>query len=331
MAQATEHIIDLAHVEKTYKGKIRALQGIEMRVRPGEIFGLLGPNGAGKSTLVKILMTVIHATRCRGTLLGRRVGDKRTLREVGYLPEHHQFPPYLKGREVLDFFGALAGTPRAQRRRRADELLEITGMTDWANTPVGRYSKGMRQRVGIAQALISDPKLVLLDEPTDGVDPQGRRDIRALCERMRDEGRTVFINSHLLSELEMLCDRVAILVKGRVQMQGTIQELTAGQRRHEIEIAGEPADAQKQLEAAAKAAGSVSKAPPLEPKIAGPVMAIPTDDPAAIQPVIAKLVHDGAVIKRVAHVRPSLEDLFMAAVDGDAPGAARGSKKGAAS
>ena len=170
--------IDLRNVAKVYKGRVHALQGIDMRVRRGEVFGLLGPNGAGKSTLVKIMMTVVRPTRADGTILGQPVGDKPTLARVGYLPENHRFPRYLTGRQTLEFFGALAKVDRPTRKRRAAELLDAVGMTDWGDRKVSTYSKGMMQRVGLAQALVNDPDLVVLDEPTDGVDPVGRREIR---------------------------------------------------------------------------------------------------------------------------------------------------------
>ncbi|MCA9311490.1 MAG: ABC transporter ATP-binding protein, partial [Phycisphaerales bacterium] len=199
--------LELRDVSKVYRGRVHALRGIDLEVGRGEVFGLLGPNGAGKSTLIKILMTVIRPTTCSGHMLGRAIGSKSTLKRVGYLPENHKFPAYLTGRQALDFYGAMSCVPRGERRRRADELLELVGMADWAGSKIGGYSKGMRQRIGIAQALINDPELVLLDEPTDGVDPGGRRDIRAILSHMRSEGRTVFINSHILSELEQVCDR----------------------------------------------------------------------------------------------------------------------------
>jgi len=214
--------IDVSSVEKIYSGKVYALRGVNMRVHRGEIFGLLGPNGAGKSTLVKIMMTVVRPTKCQGSLLGSPVGHKPTLARVGYLPENHRFPRYLTGRQTLDFFGAMAKVPRRERRRRSDDLLAAVGMTDWADRKVSVYSKGMMQRIGLAQALINDPDLVLLDEPTDGVDPMGRREIRDTILAMRHRGKTIFINSHMLSELEMICDRVAILVGGLVATQGTI-------------------------------------------------------------------------------------------------------------
>src|SRR5205809_609435 len=228
--------IDLTHVEKIYRGRVYALRGIEMRVGCGEIFGLLGPNGAGKSTLVKIMMTVVRPTRAEGSILGRPIGHKPTLARVGYLPENHRFPRYLTGRQTLEFFAALAKVTRREARRRAVELLEVVGMRDWADRKVSTYSKGMMQRVGLAQAMMNNPDLILLDEPTDGVDPVGRRDIRDVLLRLREQGKSVFVNSHLLSELEMVCDRVAILVGGRVVRHGTIDELGVTRHRYEIDV-----------------------------------------------------------------------------------------------
>lgn len=320
-----DYAIDLTGVAKTYRGKIHALRGVDMRVHRGEVFGLLGPNGAGKSTLVKILMTVIRASRCQGSVLGQPVGDKHTLARVGYLPEHHRFPPYLTGAQVLDFYGALGKVGRDTRARRTAELLELVGMTEWAKTKVGRYSKGMRQRIGIAQALMNDPDLVLLDEPTDGVDPVGRRDIRGIVARLREQRKSVLINSHLLSELEMVCDRVSILVQGQVNRQGTIDELTEGQHWYEIEIVPDPAlGAEGTLRAAL---GEHADGLALDH---GKVR-IPGDAPEAVQPVIDRLRAARVVIRSVRPHRPSLEDLFMDAVtteDGGtlAPGAAGGAR-----
>ncbi len=231
--------IDVRGVTKTFGSRrkpVRALRGIDLQVPRGSIFGLLGPNGAGKSTLVKILMTVIRPTACRGTMLGRAVGNRATLARIGYLPEHHRFPDYLTAEQVLDHFGALSLVPRSVRRKRTPELLELVGIGDWAKVKVKGFSKGMRQRLGLANALVNDPDLVLLDEPTDGVDPVGRRDIRNFLFELRSRGKTIFLNSHLLSELEMLCDTVAILVQGSVSSQGTIDDLTRYSRRYEIEV-----------------------------------------------------------------------------------------------
>lgn len=310
--------IDLKNVAKTYRGKVQALRGIEMHVRPGEIFGLLGPNGAGKSTLVKILMTVVRPTHAEGTMLGRPLGDKATLARVGYLPEHNRFPEYLTGAQVLDYFGALAGTSRANRRARAGELLELVGMKEWAKKRIRTYSKGMRQRIGIAQALINSPELVLLDEPTDGVDPVGRRDIRNVLVELKSRGKTVFLNSHLLSELEMVCDRVAILVQGLVSSQGTIDELTVEQRRYHVEIEAENAARAEEAYRAALpgvfGADGEGRFGELRLSLKGPNLVIGTADAPPIQPILDSLRRAGVAIRAVRPHRPSLEDLFMAAV-----------------
>ena len=341
---ASNLAIDITNASKTDKGKIRALRGVDLRVGRGEVFGLLGPNGAGKSTLVKILMTVIRPSSCEGTVLGSPVADKATLARVGYLPEHHRFPDYLKGWQVLDFYGAMAGIPRKARKQRIDKLLDLVGMTDWSRKRIKQYSKGMRQRVGLAQALMNDPELVLLDEPTDGVDPQGRRDIRGICQQMRDEGRTVFINSHLLSELEMVCDRVAIMVKGEVAQQGTIDELTRGQEQYRVELApSEDTAANTGAFHAALPALGIQGDPPqagrgtltsgewfeLEPG----ALRVGTSDPQLIKPLVRVLVEEGHTIQSITRQRPSLEDLFMAAIqDADTgkamkPGAVRNEKQ----
>lgn len=295
----TDLAIDLKDVQKTYRGKVYALRGVAMHVRKGEVFGLLGPNGAGKSTLVKIIMTVVRPTTVSGTVLGAPVGDKATLARIGYLPENHRFPRYLTGRQVLDLFAALSGLPRAGRRQRGEELLEIVGMSAWADRKIGTYSKGMMQRVGLAQAMMHNPDLILLDEPTDGVDPVGRKEIRDVLLRLKEQGTSVLINSHLLSELEMVSDRVAIIVNGMVARQGTLEELSLGRGHFEIQIQGPP---------------------PLNMRfengvtLTGDVVRMDTIDPAAIQPLIDQLRAGGAMITGVRLIRPTLEQLFMEAV-----------------
>jgi ABC-2 type transport system ATP-binding protein len=281
-----------------------------MQVHKGEVFGLLGPNGAGKSTLVKIMMTVVRPTRATGTMLGTPIGYKPTLARVGYLPEHHLFPRYLTGRQALDFYGALAKVEHRTRKTRADELLKTVGMSDWAGKKVSSYSKGMLQRIGLAQSLMNDPDLVVLDEPTDGVDPVGRREIRDVLLQLRGRGKTIFLNSHLLSELEMVCDRVAILVQGSVAMQGTLDELTADSKRYEITIDGTPPDwvsGDQSLRADAPANGQTK-------------LILRSSEPADAQPIIDRLRQDRRVVIAVKPVRENLEDLFMRAVTDPATG-----------
>jgi ABC-2 type transport system ATP-binding protein len=304
--------IDLTHVEKIYRGRVYALRGIEMRVRRGEIFGLLGPNGAGKSTLVKIMMTVVRPTRASGFILDHPIGHKPTLARVGYLPENHRFPRYLTGRRALEFFAALSGVPREVRKRRTGELLEIVGMSAWADRKVSTYSKGMMQRIGLANAMAHDPDLIVLDEPTDGVDPVGRKEIRDVLTSLRTRGKTVFINSHMLSELEMVCDRVAILLAGLVARQGTPDELSAARQRYEIELS-EPVQNGLIESLSGSRDGWI--------EVGQNILRINTIEPTEIQPLLDAIRQRGLTIRRVQLVRPSLEDLFMETVKDHANGA----------
>jgi ABC-2 type transport system ATP-binding protein len=328
--------INLRDVAKTFQRRVHALKGIQIQVPPGEIFGLLGPNGAGKSTLVKIMMTVIRPTRAEGTILDRPIGHKLTLARVGYMPEHHRFPAYLTGRQSLEFFGAMAKVDRRTRKRRAEELLKMVGLEKWAEAKVGVYSKGMQQRICLAQALVNDPDLVVLDEPTDGLDPVGRWEVREMLTQLRDRGKTIFLNSHLLSEVERVCDRVAILVGGKVVHQGTIDELTAGSRHFEIQLYGEPDKAMREairaslpceLALCATIASTASNGQnanlPRETgtlptgesvELAGNTLKIVTGDPQRIQPFIDALRSRHLVIQSVHQLQQSLEDFFIQTV-----------------
>lgn len=232
------------HLSKTYisglrgKRKINALQDFSLEVQSGQIFSLLGPNGAGKTTFIKILLSLAHPTSGTATLLGHDVFDARGRANVGYLPENHRYPGYLTGEQVLKSFGALSGVSGALLKDRTESLLALVGMKDWAKVKVKRYSKGMMQRLGLAQAMINSPDLLFLDEPTDGVDPIGRAEIRDLLRDLKASGKTIFLNSHLLSEVELISDRVAILDKGRLLKVGTVDELTTTGDRYRIGIEG---------------------------------------------------------------------------------------------
>ena len=307
VTEMTNWAVDLIDVHKTYPRNIQALRGVNIQVGRGEIFGLLGPNGAGKTTLVKIMMTVVRPTRALGTILGRPIGHRGKLAATGYLPENHRFPGYLTGAQVLDHYAALAKVPRAQRRKRAPELLEQVGMTKWSDTRVDKYSKGMLQRLGIAQALMNDPELIVLDEPTDGLDPVGRRDVRALLLNLRDQGKTIFLNSHLLSELEMVCDRVAILVNGLVARQGTLSELTEHTVETRITFCGDTASVE----------GDLKK---IGVKLDGSMATVGGYSPEKVNKVIDVLRKEGLTIESVQPHRFSLEDILVEAM-GHVPGA----------
>jgi ABC-2 type transport system ATP-binding protein len=218
------HVVSTRELEKHY-GPLRALGGVSLDVEPATVFGLLGQNGAGKTTLIKILLGMLAPTSGSAHLLGRPVGSVAARRDVGYLPEDHRLPEYHTGPSLLDVYGGLQGLPRQERRRRAAELLERLGLAGREKLRIRGYSKGMKQRLGLAQALMHRPSVLFLDEPTDGVDPVGRKQIRDLLLAERARGVTIFINSHLLGEVEQLCDRVAILRKGQLAIVGTVAEV----------------------------------------------------------------------------------------------------------
>ncbi len=221
-------VIRVEHVVKDIRPgfglvRRRVLDDVSLEVRQGEIFGFVGPNGAGKTTTLKLLVGLIRATSGRASILGHAVGTVESRRHIGFLPENPYFYDYLSGREILDFYARLSGVPASGRKVRVAELLESVGLARSADNRLRSYSKGMLQRVGIAQALIHDPDVLFLDEPMSGLDPVGRKEVRDLILQLRDAGKTVFMNTHILSDVEMLCDRVAIIVAGRIRHIGQIQ------------------------------------------------------------------------------------------------------------
>ena len=219
---------------KVTRGRVIALDGIDLAVQPGELFGLLGPNGAGKTTTVKILLGLTHATAGEAFIDGLPVSNPESRRSVGYLPEGHKIPNYLTARQALSIFGRMSGLEAPTIKRRSIELLEALGIAQWIDVRVKKFSKGMTQRLGLAIAMIHSPKVLLLDEPTDGVDPVGRREIRDLLREEAKKGTAVLLNSHLLSEMEMTCDRVAVLRGGKVVAAGTVDALTRRSAKYKV-------------------------------------------------------------------------------------------------
>jgi ABC-2 type transport system ATP-binding protein len=225
-------VAEFENVSKVYtdglvrRRTVRAVAEVSLRIEPGEVFGLVGPNRAGKTTLVKLLLSLCQPTAGRASRFGRPVQERGTLARVGYVHENQAFPRYLTAAALLEYYGALALMPEPEVRRRAPALLEQVGLADRSREPIARFSKGMVQRLGVAQALINDPELLVLDEPSEGLDLEGRRLIRGLIAEQRSQGRSVLLVSHLVAELEQICDRVGVLVGGRLVYCGPVSGLT---------------------------------------------------------------------------------------------------------
>lgn len=307
-------VLEADRITKIYSARkksasVTALSEFSLRVRGGEIFGLLGPNGAGKTTFIKILLEIAFPTAGSARLFGVPCHQASIKNRIGYLPENHRYPPYLTGEQVLRYFGSLSGMDGPALERAVNEKLALVEMDNWRATRVRKYSKGMMQRLGLAQAILNDPDLVILDEPTDGVDPIGRKQIRELLVRLRDRGKTIFLNSHLLSEVEMICDRVAILNKGKLVRSGTVRELTVKEHLYEISVVGELPDALL-LEWQARCV-AVTRA--------GGILSLSVDSPAALNDVIDQLRGHGVLIDGVTQKRSSLEDMFIDIIARETP------------
>jgi ABC-2 type transport system ATP-binding protein len=225
--------IEILGLEKTYmvgfwrKRPKRALEPLHLVVEEGEIFGFLGPNGAGKTTTLKMLLGLVFPTAGTARILGRAWTDPEIKAQIGFLPEQPYFYDYLTAHELLDYYGQLSGVPAPDRERRIEEVLAHVGLTDIKGLQLRKFSKGMLQRVGIAQAILHNPKVVFLDEPMSGLDPLGRREVRDLIEQLKQEGRTVFFSTHILSDAEALCDRVAIIDRGQLLGVGEVEQLAS--------------------------------------------------------------------------------------------------------
>ncbi len=294
--------IETTHLRKEFGRKV-AVQDLTLQVPRGEVFGFLGPNGAGKTTAVKMLMGLVHPTSGSAKLLGLQPDDLRAKAKIGFLPELFRFHEWLTAEEFLDFHGQLYGMPKEKRRKRVPEVLELVGLRDEAKYRLGTFSKGMQQRIGIGQAILNDPEVVLLDEPTSALDPIGRRDVRDLIHFLKSEGRTVFLNSHLLSEIELVCDRVAIIDRGKVIATGQLQELLAAGREIEAEVADVSPEAVSALQRFSQSV-----------ELTDGHIRMTVPDRESIPRVAEVLVQHGARVYSVSP-RGSLEDLFIHVIE----------------
>jgi ABC-2 type transport system ATP-binding protein len=283
----------------------RVLHGISFDVHDGEIFGFVGPNGAGKTTTLKVLMGLIRATAGEASVLGCDVRETQFRRHIGFLPENPYFYDYLTGREILTFYARLSGVARSRRSEQVAMLLDWVGLSEAADARLRTYSKGMLQRVGIAQALVHDPKVVFLDEPMSGLDPIGRKEVRDLILRLRAEGKTVFMNTHILSDVEMVCDRVAIIVGGRITYEGAIEAFLEGDEREADAVIGglSPATAAVLEERfAARLRGHGER---IEVRVAE----------KRVSDLLRVALDAGAQVLSVTPHRVSLESVFLSAVE----------------
>ena len=289
-----------------WRRPVRVLRDLTLTVCAGEVFGYLGPNGAGKTTTLKLLMGLIHPTAGHGQLLGRPLGDVAVKAEVGFLPENPYFYEYLTGREFLDYYGRLFGLPSRTRRERVDHLLHEVGMGPAAHVALRKYSKGMLQRIGLAQALINDPQLVVLDEPMSGLDPLGRKEVRDLILRLKRAGKTIFFSTHIIPDVELVCDRAGILFGGELVRVGPLEGFLGG-RLESVEITFSGLSAE-----GARAVGGGWLRPPVQ---VGGRSLVAVADEAAAQQALTVLVAEGATIHAVIPTRRTLEEEFLQQIE----------------
>ena len=310
------YIIEIENLSKDYevgfwkKKRVRALDDLNLQVKGGQIFGFLGGNGAGKTTTIKVLMSLIFPTTGKARILGHDISDVKMHSRIGYCPENPYFYDYLKARELMNYFGELFGLDARKRNQKTEELLTKVGLDekDW-NKQLRKFSKGMLQRVGLAQALINEPEIVFLDEPMSGLDPIGRREIRELIAELREKGTTVFMSTHILSDIEALCDQVAILRNGKLAATGNLDELLSqsGERQvYEVNVKGVSAAAlESELK---KIAGATISAKPNGANI----QILDEKDIDIILPIIRNA---GGSLVSVQPVKQSLEELFVKETD----------------
>ena len=309
MAAIETRSLSKVYVTSFGNKKVRALNELNLTIEKGTIFGMLGPNGAGKTTLVKLLLQIIFPTFGTARLLDTDINDYHLKKKIGYLPENHKYPPYLSGGAVLKYFGKLSNINGLELDKKIDELLELVNLSKWKKVKVKTYSKGMMQRLGLAQALINDPELIFLDEPTDGVDPIGRKEIRDILLELKSRSKTIFLNSHLLSEVELITDRVGILNKGKLLREGTVRELTEKKEEYKITVSDEEFEltrySDKNMIITKSNSGSYS---------------VKVDDIRTMNLLVDKLRNDSVLIKEIVLQKDTLEEMFISLISQEEKG-----------
>jgi len=300
-------LVEIRALTKTFevgffRKKVEAVRGVDFEVRPGEIFGVLGPNGAGKTTTIKLLLRLVFPTSGTVRLFGTDRPGPNEMRRLGYLPENPYVYQYLRAHEFLDLCGRLCGMSAADRKKRSDEVIAKVGLTHAIDRPIGKFSKGMTQRIGLAQALLHDPELLILDEPMSGLDPIGRKEVRDLIVEEKRRGKTILFTSHILTDVEKLCDRVAIVNRGKVTAYGALDTLLKPEvRRIEMELEGLSESVQAELVALGAKIGARH----------GASIVVTVEGEEARSAVVERAVTSGAKLHALAEQRETLEDLFM--------------------
>lgn len=297
--------------------RFHALRGIDLEVRQGEVFGLLGPNGAGKTTLIKVLLGIVRGSSGHASVMGQPAGSKAARRLIGYLPENMQFPSHHTAVTALQLYGRLSSVPESAIRERSKDLLRMVGLDGREQELVRRYSKGMRQRLALAQALLHEPELLVMDEPTDGLDPVGRAEMRSLIMRLKEQCKTVFLNSHILQEVELVCDRVAILAEGTIRGVGTPAELTKQFHTNEtevirLELIGDSAQIDRIVRSMATSHASVQS---LQLPNGSWQVSLPTGSQGEVDQMIDELRNAHISIHKLERSQRSLEEVFLSVVN----------------
>jgi ABC-2 type transport system ATP-binding protein len=310
----TETVLEVKDLRKVFhigffRTRVEAVNGASFTVNRGEIFGLLGPNGAGKTTTIKAILRLIFPTAGEIRIFGRDAADHEAMKRIGYMPENPYVYQYLKPIEFLDLCGRLIGISKKDRSRRAEEMIDKVGLRDAVDRPIGKFSKGMMQRIGLAQALLHDPELLVLDEPMSGLDPIGRKEVRDLLLEQRRRGKTLLFTSHILSDVEMLCDRVVIMRKGRITSEGQVHDLLASTaRRVEIQLSG----ASRALKDSLRSKGTVVE--DAEGRIT-----LQADGNEAVAEILRISNVAGARLEAMIPERQTLESLFLEAAAVETP------------
>lgn len=281
-------------------GKVKALEDFTLNVEKGQIFSLLGPNGAGKSTFVKVMLGIVHPTRGTATILDENIRNYNIHAKIGYLAENHRFPEFLTAKQVLYYYGKMSGIAKDVLTEKIPQLLKTVKLEDWINVKIRKYSKGMLQRLGLAQALVNDPEILFLDEPTDGIDPVGRREVRDLLKSLREQGKTIFLNSHLLSEVELVSDQAAILKNGRMIEKGTIEDFISVKQQYQLQLE----DGQQKI-------NSICQKLNIPLTSQNGMFTISIEDDAQLNHLIDQLREQKTTIQAVIPRKITLEDFFI--------------------